>query len=37
MIQEQEADDSYYISEYQKRQAWGLATSIDLKNCNLEK
>jgi len=37
MTQEQEQSDSYYLSEYQKRQAWGLATSIDLKDCNLDK
>jgi S-adenosylmethionine/arginine decarboxylase-like enzyme len=37
MTEEQNQSDEDYLSLYEAKKAWGLAASIDLKNCNLSK
>jgi S-adenosylmethionine/arginine decarboxylase-like enzyme len=37
MTEDQEKKDEAIISEYIQKNPWGLAVSIDLKNCDLDK
>jgi len=37
MTEEQEKKDEAVIKEYQEKNPWGLAVSVDLKNCDLGK
>jgi len=37
MTEDQEKKDEAVINEYKEKNPWGLAVSIDLKNCDLEK
>jgi S-adenosylmethionine/arginine decarboxylase-like enzyme len=37
MTEEQKQKDEEVVSEYKKIQPWGMAVSIDLKNCDLAK
>lgn len=37
MNKELEEKDASYLAEYAAKNPWGLAVSIDLKNCDLEK
>lgn len=37
MTEEQKQKDEEVVSEYKKTQPWGMAVSIDLKNCDLAK
>jgi len=37
MTEDQEKKDEAIINEYKEKNPWGLAVSIDLKDCDLEK
>ncbi|HPS28521.1 MAG TPA: S-adenosylmethionine decarboxylase [Candidatus Paceibacterota bacterium] len=37
MAEDQEKKDEAIINEYKEKNPWGLAVSIDLKDCDLEK
>ncbi|HZJ42000.1 MAG TPA: S-adenosylmethionine decarboxylase [Patescibacteria group bacterium] len=37
MTKDLEQEDASYLTQYEAENPWGLALSIDLKNCNLDK